>query len=53
MFLNILNLHTGKHIKDEKEMGASVFLTPLHAVSKISPQVRYSILNVQNFDFLK
>ncbi|XP_039218071.1 lysine-specific demethylase 7A isoform X2 [Crotalus tigris] len=28
----------GKHIKDEKEMGASVFLTPLHAVSKISPQ---------------
>ncbi|XP_013932065.1 PREDICTED: lysine-specific demethylase 7A isoform X2 [Thamnophis sirtalis] len=28
----------GKHIQNEKEMGASVFLTSLHSVSKISPQ---------------
>ncbi|XP_070612422.1 lysine-specific demethylase 7A isoform X2 [Erythrolamprus reginae] len=28
----------GKHIQDEKEIGASAFLTPLHAVSKISHQ---------------
>ncbi|XP_026548781.1 lysine-specific demethylase 7A [Notechis scutatus] len=38
MFSQSYKPEHGKHIKDEKEMGDSVFLTPLHAVSKISPQ---------------